>query len=88
MAKTMRVRMAGKIVGDRCDNGVWSTWPEPGEEIELPEAEARSMLLSGMAVHLDGTSGQQTQRNDYSGVFVPGPDGVPVRSPYMSQEYS
>ena len=55
--KTMRVRMATRIFGDRVLDGVAVPWPEPGEEIELPEAEARSMLLGGAAVHLDGTSG-------------------------------
>jgi hypothetical protein len=45
MAKTLTIKMLAKITGTR--NGI--DWPEPGETIELPEAEAESLIASKLA---------------------------------------
>ncbi len=41
----MKVRMVGKITGTR--DGV--EWPEPGEEIFLPDEEGAQLCALGMA---------------------------------------
>lgn len=42
----MKVRLTQQIQGDRDGRA----WPEPGTEVDLPDAEARSLISGGSAV--------------------------------------
>ncbi len=48
----MRIKLLAEITGTR--NGV--PWPKRGEEVDLPDEEATTMVAVGMAEKLDGTS--------------------------------
>lgn len=66
------VRMIGQVSGTR--NG--EDWPAPGDTIDLPEDEARSLIVSGMAARVDrlpvvGEFGEIQTRTDSS-------TGIPV----------
>jgi hypothetical protein len=45
----MKVKMIASITGTRDGHD----WPAAGETVELPDAEARDLVASGLAVELD-----------------------------------
>lgn len=51
----MRVLLVHQISGARDGQG----WPAPGTEIDLPDAEARSLISSGSAVEAGKASGEK-----------------------------